>query len=89
MDTTASMSSYIEKSKDAVRKIIKDIDALPSSGDRSIKFGFVAYKDHPPQDPTYVTKFQPLTDEQTVMNFIKSLRASGGGDGPEAVLDGL
>jgi hypothetical protein len=56
MDTTGSMSSYIEKSKDAVRKIIKDINALPSSGDRSLKFGFVAYKDHPPQDPTYVTK---------------------------------
>ena len=66
MDTTGSMSSYIEKSKDAVRKIIKDINALPSSGDRSIKFGFVAYKDHPPQDQSYVTKVQPLTDETNV-----------------------
>jgi hypothetical protein len=66
MDTTGSMSSYIEKSKDAVRKIIKDINALPSSGERSIKFGFVAYKDHPPQDPTYITNVQPLTEEATV-----------------------
>jgi hypothetical protein len=56
MGTTGSMSSYIEKSKDAVRKIIKAINSLPSSGDRNLKFGFVAYKDHPPQDPTYITK---------------------------------
>jgi hypothetical protein len=50
MDTTASMSNYIKKSKDAVRKIIKDINDLPSSEKRSIKFGFVAYRDHPPEE---------------------------------------
>ena len=61
MDTTGSMSSFIKKSKDAVRRIIIDINALPSTDDRSILFGFVAYKDHPPQDSTYITKVQPLT----------------------------
>ena len=49
MDTTGSMGTYIEKSKDAVRKIIKDVNGLPSStGTKNIQFGFVAYKDHPP-----------------------------------------
>jgi len=51
MDTTGSMSSYIEKSKSTVTKLMN----LFSIGGRSLKFGFVAYKDHPPQDPTYVT----------------------------------
>jgi hypothetical protein len=36
MDTTGSMGSYIEKSKQAVRKIIKDVSALRSSSTRSI-----------------------------------------------------
>jgi hypothetical protein len=30
-----------------------------------------------------------LTDESTVLAFIAKLTASGGGDGPESVLDGL
>jgi hypothetical protein len=36
MDTTGSMGSYIEKSKDAVRRIIKEVSALPSAGPKSI-----------------------------------------------------
>ncbi len=48
MDTTGSMSSYIERSKIAVAKIINDVKALSKGDDRSVKFGFVAYKDHPP-----------------------------------------
>ncbi len=30
-----------------------------------------------------------MTDETKVLSFINSLKASGGGDGPESVLDGL
>jgi hypothetical protein len=48
MDTTGSMGPYIENSKKAVIKIINDVKALGKGDNRSVKFGFVAYKDHPP-----------------------------------------
>lgn len=88
-DTTGSMSSYIEKSKSTVKKIIADVMKEGSSEGRTIKFGFVAYKDHPPEDTTYITKCQSLCDESTIKHFINGLSADGGGDGPESVLDGL
>jgi len=89
MDTTGSMHNYIKKSIEAVKKIVNDTSNLPNKKPRSILFGFVAYKDHPPQDKSYITKVQPLTDATNVLDFIRNLTASGGGDGPEAVLDGL
>jgi hypothetical protein len=61
---------------------------MPGSASRSIKFGFVAYKDHHKSDE-YVTKPQDLVDEPNIVRFIGTLSANGGGDGPEAVLDGL
>jgi hypothetical protein len=45
-DTTGSMSSYIEKSKATCKKVISDVKALSAS--KNVRFGFVAYKDHPP-----------------------------------------
>ena len=81
------MSSYISKSIETVHNIIKKMAELSvGSTDRSVKFAFVAYKDH--CDPK-VTLTQPLTDEATVKSFIATLKADGGGDGPEAVFDGM
>lgn len=46
----------------------------------------IAYRDHPPQDHTYVTKTTPLNpDIQVTKDALAKLYASGGGDGPEAV----
>lgn len=55
----------------------------------STKFGFVAYRDHPPQDHTFVTRIHPLDNFEKTLNFIKKQDAAGGGDFPEAVFDGL
>jgi hypothetical protein len=50
----------------------------------------VAFRDHPPQDHTYVTKTNPFTsDIKQVHQVLKTLYASGGGDGPEAVTAAL
>ncbi len=54
-----------------------------------MKFGFVAYRDHPPEDLTYVTKYYDLSESEEIYSFINSLQANGGGDVPEAVMDGL
>ena len=54
-----------------------------------MKFAFVAYRDHPPQDNTYLTCSYDFTSDEEIKVFIESLTAYGGGDYPEAVMDGL
>ena len=50
----------------------------------------IAFRDHPPQDHTYVTKnFGFSSDPKQVREHLKGLYAAGGGDGPEAVTAGL
>ena len=88
-DTTGSMGFYIIKSKETIKSLIQKIKALPTKTEKDVKFAFGAYRDHPPEDSSYITKVQPLTDEVTIQSFIAQLNASGGGDTAEAVLDGL
>ncbi|KAL4454250.1 hypothetical protein ABPG74_012207 [Tetrahymena malaccensis] len=88
-DTTSSMSSYINKCKDTVNQIIKNILDKTQGEGISVKFGFVAYRDHPPQDNTYLTCSYDLTSEDEIKQFIQTLQAYGGGDEPEAAMDGL
>lgn len=46
----------------------------------------VNYRDHPPQDRTYITQVHDLIgDIEKVKNWIKNTYAGGGGDGPESV----
>ena len=49
----------------------------------------MAYRDHPPEEKTYVTNSHDLTTSEEIVKFIKTLKSHGGGDLPEAVLDGL
>lgn len=45
----------------------------------------VAFRDHPPQDSTYVTQEYAFTTDIEIMEAnLRTLSASGGGDGPEA-----
>lgn len=100
-DTTGSMSTYINESKETIRRIIETSNMI-----KDVKFRFVAYRDHPPEDYTYITKSNPenLTSAANITGFIETLDAAGGGDEPEvrciiylilnlslfqAVLDGL
>ena len=70
VDTTGSMGSYLEKTKSTITSIINKVKDNTKGEDVSIKFGFVSYKDHPPQDTQYVTKFLELTKEKEIRDFI-------------------
>ena len=87
VDNTGSMSSYIAESKNTMSAIINKFTKKKLS--KNFRFGFVGYRDHPPEDCTYVTVIKNLTDQDTMLKYISTVTASGGGDGPEAVLDGL
>jgi hypothetical protein len=82
-DTTGSMSSYINESKQTVQRIMQASNVI-----KDVKFRFIAYRDHPPEDESYITKSNPenLTNARNIIQFIETLDASGGGDGPEVLL---
>jgi hypothetical protein len=81
-DTTGSMSSYINESKQTIRRIIEASNVI-----KDVKFRFVAYRDHSPEDETYITKsnLENLTNTINIIQFIETLDAAGGGDGPEVL----
>jgi hypothetical protein len=55
-----------------------------------LRIAVVEYRDHPPQDRTFVTREHGfMSDLAAVQKVIAGLKPDGGGDMPEAVLDGL
>lgn len=85
IDTTSSMQGEI----DLVKAKVKELVAKLGSGKPApqIRVGLVAYRD---RGDDYVTKVFPFSDDiDKVVKDISSLQAQGGGDGPEAVNQGL
>ena len=95
LDTTASMNCYLKGIKRVIRKIIWDIEKCLSQFFFDeidvLKVGIVTYKDHEDEKKSYLTNIDiDLTDNiKEVINKINQLKCEGGGDEPEAVLDGL
>lgn len=89
LDATGSMCSELAQAQRSVVSIIHNLQNKVRSEGITLRFAVVSYRDHPPQDHTYVTKFQDFSDEHDTVKYINSLTANGGGDFPEAVHDGL
>jgi uncharacterized protein YegL len=85
LDTTGSMSGEIREAKERVRQIAS---ALRSErAQERVRLGVVAFRD---RGDAYVTRISPLTEDVDIsFDFLASLTADGGGDGPEDVLSGL
>ncbi len=88
VDTTGSMKDDINAVRDSLFEIVSQITAKTIG--LSIRFGIVSYRDHPPQDRTYVTRTFDFTEDiKRVHKEISHLNPSEGGDTPEAVADAL
>jgi hypothetical protein len=86
VDTTASMAGLIGR---AQAQMIAMIEAVIATVPVALRLGVVEYRDHPPQDQL-LTRVHPFThDLAQGQATINQLQATGGGDGPEAVFDGL
>lgn len=90
-DATGSQGAYITS---ATRNIEEICATIFESGKllhpEDLRVGLISFRDHPPQDHTYITKnFGFSSDIKKVHEHLKSLFASGGGDGPEAVTAAL
>lgn len=87
IDTTGSMGSFIQAAK---QQLLDTIQLLSADSDIDLQVGLVEYRDHPPQDTSFVTRIYPLTANlKQMQKDINKLTADGGGDLPEAVYDGI
>jgi Mg-chelatase subunit ChlD len=85
IDTTGSMQNEIDQVKSKVKSLVAKL----ASGKPApiVRVGMVAYRD---RGDAYVVKCYPFTED--IDQFVKDvsdLKAAGGGDGPEAVNQGL
>jgi hypothetical protein len=90
-DCTGSQGSYISSATKNIERICEHIfESGRLQAKEDLRVGLVAFRDHPPQDHTYVTKnFGFSSDITDVHKHLTTLYASGGGDGPEAVTAAL
>jgi Ca-activated chloride channel family protein len=88
VDETGSMGAYIAQVQEHILRIIAALEHSPLC--TSLRVGFVGYRDHPPQDSSFASRVFALThDVAAIKRAVAQLAASGGGDGPESVTDGL
>ena len=81
MDCTGSMGSYIASAQANIKTIIEHIQSTEKT---EVRFGLIEYRDHPPQDSTFVTRVHQFSSSITTMReAVNACSASGGGDGPE------
>jgi Mg-chelatase subunit ChlD len=88
VDNTGSMGPYINTVKTKILEIIRTIKKEELC--HRLRVGLVSYRDHPPEETTYVTqKYEFSPDTSKIESYVKQMEASGGGDGPEAVSTAL
>ncbi|KIM43096.1 hypothetical protein M413DRAFT_395981 [Hebeloma cylindrosporum] len=90
-DCTGSQGTYISSATKNIESICAHIfESGKLQSQEDLRVGLVAFRDHPPQDHTYITKnFGFSSDISQVHKHLSGLYASGGGDGPEAVTAAL
>ena len=87
MDCTSSMGPYIESAKNNIRTIVNEI---VSAEHTDVRLALVEYRDHPPEDKTFVTQVHDFTANPDFMKrWLEDSCAKGGGDCPEALADAL
>ena len=88
-DSTGSMGGIILETKTRIRQLMKVVTYLVPDA----RLGLVTYRDkkeYDLDDYEYTTKAWPLTrDIKALEKFLRETEAYGGGDIPEAVMDGL
>lgn len=83
MDTTGSMKNELEDIQANLSGIIRVLHRLAPT----LRVGFVAFKDKPSKEITRTFTLTPMTTSSlnSILNFVRELRARGGGDIPEPV----
>ncbi len=86
IDATGSMGPWVEEAR---RQAKVAADAIIAGGHLDARFLLVAYRDHPPQEQSWVTQHWYCNGTYELKECLAKLSAVGGGDAPEAVWDGV
>jgi hypothetical protein len=86
IDTTSSMSPYINAAKQQVRDIVADIKEA-FLNESQVRIAVVSYKDH--GDSPNIEFLDFTTSADGVSRFLDTISARGGADTPEDVLGGI
>jgi von Willebrand factor type A domain len=86
VDVTGSMGGFIDDAKKKMQSMLKTLE-LEHKID--LRVGLSLYRDHPPQDDSFVTVIFDLMSVSDVQKKIEEVQVDGGGDEPEAVIDGI
>ena len=82
VDCTGSMGPYIRQAQKHIRSIAETVARTAFN----VKLALVEYRDHPPQDQSFITKVHDFTSSVNEMKtWVDNMKARGGGDGPESV----
>ncbi|KAG8704630.1 hypothetical protein FRC09_003417 [Ceratobasidium sp. 395] len=90
-DFTGSQQPYIDSARNEVGQICSTLLNSGNFAPNDLRFGVIAFRDHPPQDNTLIAKtiVDLTTNLNAVTTGLSSLSATGGGDGPEAQTDSM
>lgn len=90
-DATGSQQPYIIAARDQISQICSDLkQAGQYRLDSDLRFRLISFRDHPPQDRSFIIDPHDFTSDVTVLQGqLQRLFATGGGDGPEAQADAL
>ena len=86
IDVTGSMGYTIQAAKQKMQDILTQ---LSDQFKIDLRIGLSCYRDHPPQDSSFVTVIFNLLEIKDIKNVIGTISVDGGGDRPEAVIDGI
>lgn len=62
IDATGSMSSELGQAQSTILSIINNIEKKVQTEGLTLRFAIVSYRDHPPQESTYITQALDFTD---------------------------
>jgi Mg-chelatase subunit ChlD len=85
LDATGSMGPYINEARSKIREIAKGLATGEPAPE--VRFALVTYRDKGDAYLTHVSKFTRDIDQ--MYHYLEAAEAGGGGDLPEAVLEGL
>jgi hypothetical protein len=86
IDVTSSMGGFIESAK---KKMKMMLEQLSSKYEIDLRVSLSLFRDHPSQDKSFVTVVFDLMEINDIQQKIDQISVSGGGDIPEAVIDGI
>ncbi|KAG1769113.1 hypothetical protein EV702DRAFT_705177 [Suillus placidus] len=89
-DATGSQQPYIDTTRNEITQICNILLSGGNYTPEDVRFGLIAFRDHPPQDYSFIIQEFPFTNDfGSFAANLASLTATGGGGGPESQSDAL